>query len=102
MVEAFAFGDNAIQGKSCPVVTATGSRPTGRLLTVAEMYDSVVRNWYGLDEGVLPASVAEACWRAAIDELIESAEKYEGSDKQYSDELYEAVEEGRDIAESVF
>jgi hypothetical protein len=104
--EVFAFGDNMIQDTACPVLTVTGVTPgkqlESKLLTVAEKYDEIVRQRYGLDEGTLPASVAESCWNEAVENLLADSEYYLGRDNEHSEYLHDAATEGKALAERAF
>lgn len=100
--ETFAFGDNIIQDTACPVLTVTGEQPTGKLLSIAEKYDEIVRQRYGIDEGILPASVAESCWNEAVDSLFADSDYYLGRDAEHSDYLHDAATEGKSLAAKAF
>jgi len=101
--ETYAFGDDSIDGSACPAVAAGRDIPNDdAALTVAEQYDSVVRERYGIDEGTLPASVAESCWEAAIGAVLSDADYYCGRDDEHADYLYDAADVGRDIAFDLF
>jgi hypothetical protein len=99
--EVYAFGDDSIDGEACPAVAA-GFDTTGKVLTIAEQYDSLVLSRYGIDEGVLPESVAESCWNDAIAETLSNARYYEGRDLEHSEYLREAAEKGKEIRDILF
>jgi len=101
--ETYAFGDDSIDGSACPAVAAGRDIPNDdAALTVAEQYDSVVRERYGIDEGTLPSSVAKSCWDGAIEAVLLDAEYYEGRDNEHADYLYDAADVGREIADELF
>jgi len=87
----------------CPAVAADRDIPQDdAALTVAEEYDSVVRLRYDIDEGTLPADIAESCWLEAIESVRLNAEYYEREDPEHADYLWEAAESGREIADELW
>jgi len=94
----FAFGENEVQGKSCPMVTSGLSGQ--ELTTVAEEYDKIVRQRYGLREGTLPKSVAESCWNEAIDSVRYTMLTTKKS--EYKIHLSVAIDRAEKVADIVF
>jgi hypothetical protein len=97
--KTYAFGDSKVTGIRCPV-RSTGRDLGPHELTVAEEYDEVVRERYGIDEGVLPESVAASAWRDAVSQLKQAAMTTQ--DKDHAKWLHESVEAGEEIESEVF
>jgi len=88
-------------GARCPVKSA-GRSVSGKLLTVAERYDSVVSDRVNEREGVVPENVAEDCWDEAITLIREQADSYRHKDPEHSSYLRDAAKKGEQITEAVF
>ena len=101
--DTYAFGDTTIDGTPCPALAAGREIPQNdAALTVAEEYDTVVRERYDIDEGTLPASIAESCWIQAIHNTRLNADYYAREDPEHAEYLDEAVAEGEAIESELF
>lgn len=97
--EEFAFGDNEMNGRPCPV-RSIGEEVSGHALNVAETYDEEARQRANADEGTLPRSVAQECWDAAVVHFEQLAED---TDDPREEEMYVNIAtEGREIARRAF
>jgi len=101
--ETYAFGDSALGETVCPAVAAGRDIPSDDYaLTVAEEYDSIVLERYGISEGTIPAGIAESCWYDAIESVRLNAEYYAAEDPEHSEYLWEVVDVGRKIADELW
>lgn len=101
-----AFGDNVVNGCPCPAMAA-GLQPAngGHAATMAEEYDAVVLDRYGIDEGTLPREIAESCWEEAIERLHEKLGGMPTIDDTYRDEIHwieDDIEVGEKVTARVF
>jgi hypothetical protein len=99
--KVFAFGDNSIDGQPCPVLASSHSID-GHALTVAEHYDDEVSARVDVQEGTIPASVAEKMWEQALSAVANNARYFEKEDPEHADYLYRALEAGKEVRDEIF
>jgi protein-arginine kinase len=98
--ESFAFGDNSVDGQTCPIVAATGCEPEGTALEVAETFDRMCQRRTGMDWGTVDKEVACELWRHMIDDFKMAYRKSINEDEMEWHE--EKISVAKTIAEKVF